>query len=42
MQMTNETCPHCAERGIFGYRDKQSGEMTWYCAKHRLGQYLPV
>jgi len=33
------TCPHCAERGLFGYRDKQTGEMVWYCTEHRLAQY---
>jgi hypothetical protein len=37
--MTNDICPHCAERGVFGYRDKQTGEMTWYCTAHRLGQF---
>jgi hypothetical protein len=35
----NDTCPHCTERGMFGYRDKATGAMTWYCAAHRLGQY---
>jgi hypothetical protein len=35
----NDTCPHCAEYGIFGYRNKETGVMTWYCANHRLGQY---
>jgi hypothetical protein len=24
---------------MFGYRDKATGAMTWYCAPHRLGQY---
>jgi hypothetical protein len=35
----NDTCPHCTERGMFAYRDKATGAMTWYCAAHRLGQY---
>src|SRR5262249_3745872 len=25
--------------GIFGYRDKNTGGMTWYCTTHRLGQH---
>jgi hypothetical protein len=33
------TCPQCDQPGIFGYRDKNTGEMTWYCTTHRLGQY---
>jgi hypothetical protein len=33
------TCPQCDQPGIFGYRDKETGEMTWYCTAHRLGQY---
>ena len=32
-------CPQCDQPGIFGYRDKNTGEMTWYCATHRLGEY---
>jgi superfamily I DNA and RNA helicase len=32
------TCPQCDQPGIFGYRDKNTGEMTWYCTPHRLGQ----
>jgi hypothetical protein len=35
----DDKCACCAERGVFGYRDKQTGEIAWYCAKHRLGQY---
>ena len=35
----NGACPRCAERGIFGYRDQATGDLTWYCAKHRVGQY---
>ena len=37
--MSNDTCPQCNQPGLFGYRDKQTGEMTWYCAAHRLGQF---
>jgi hypothetical protein len=33
------TCPQCDQPGIFGYRDKNTAEMTWYCTTHRLGQY---
>jgi hypothetical protein len=32
-------CPQCDQPGIFGYRDKNTGEMTWYCTTHWLGQY---
>jgi hypothetical protein len=35
----NDLCPQCDQLGVFGYRDKETGEMTWYCAAHRLGQY---
>jgi hypothetical protein len=35
----NELCQRCDQRGIFGYRNKETGDMTWYCAAHRLGQY---
>jgi hypothetical protein len=34
----NDKCPQCDAYGIFGYRDKQSGELTWFCAAHRFGQ----
>jgi hypothetical protein len=37
--MTTELCPKCDQRGVFGYRNKETGELTWYCATHRLGQY---
>jgi hypothetical protein len=37
--MENEICPHCAERGVFGYRDKQTDALTWFCTAHRLGKY---
>jgi hypothetical protein len=37
--MSNDTCPQCNQPGLFGYRDKQTGEMTWYCTAHRLGQF---
>jgi hypothetical protein len=30
---------HCGSAGEFGYRDKVSGEMTWYCVQHRLAQW---
>ena len=33
------TCPQCDQPGIFGYRDKNTSEMTWYCTTHRLGQH---
>jgi hypothetical protein len=33
----NELCPRCDKRGGFGYTKK--GQMVWYCASHRLGQY---
>lgn len=33
--MSNDTCPQCNQPGLFGYRDKQTGEMTWYCTAHR-------
>jgi hypothetical protein len=33
------TCPQCDQPGVFGYRNKESGAMTWYCTAHRLGQY---
>jgi hypothetical protein len=32
-------CPICDGEGIFGYRNKATGELTWYCAAHRLGQF---
>ena len=32
------TCPQCDQPGIFGYRDKNTGEMAWYCTTHQLGQ----
>jgi superfamily I DNA and RNA helicase len=32
------TCPRCDQPGIFGYRDNNTGEMTWYCTTHRLSQ----
>jgi hypothetical protein len=35
----NELCPEYHQRGTFGYRDKETGEMVWYCPSHRLGQY---
>ena len=35
----SETCPQCDRPGIFGYRDKQTGEMTWCCTDHRLNQF---
>jgi hypothetical protein len=35
----NALCPQCNQRGVFGYRDKETGSMTWYCAAHRLGQH---
>jgi hypothetical protein len=28
------TCPQCDQPGIFGYRDKNTGEMTWYSTTH--------
>jgi hypothetical protein len=34
-----DECARCAERGMFGYRDKETGAMVWYCAAHRLGQW---
>jgi hypothetical protein len=34
-----DTCPKCGLWGLFGYRNKQSGELNWYCADHRLGRY---
>jgi hypothetical protein len=39
MTNTDDRCACCAERGLFGYRDKQTGVMAWYCAAHRLGQF---
>jgi hypothetical protein len=32
------TCLQCDQPGIFGYRDKNTGEMAWYCTTHQLGQ----
>jgi uncharacterized protein (DUF3820 family) len=31
-------CRKCGGPARFGYRDKASGELRWYCAKHRLAQ----
>ena len=31
-------CCTCGGPTHFGYLDKASGEMRWYCAKHRLAQ----
>jgi uncharacterized protein (DUF3820 family) len=31
-------CRTCGDPARFGYTDRASGEMRWYCAKHRLGQ----
>jgi uncharacterized protein (DUF3820 family) len=31
-------CCTCGGPARFGYRDKASGEMRWYCAEHRLAQ----
>jgi hypothetical protein len=33
------TCPICNGEGAFGYRNKETGRMTWYCAAHRLAQH---
>jgi hypothetical protein len=32
-------CPTCGGGGEFGYRAKQTGELIWYCAAHRLGKF---
>jgi hypothetical protein len=32
-------CLSCGGSAEFGYRDKQTGELIWYCAAHRLGQF---
>jgi hypothetical protein len=37
--MTTDDKCHCGRRAEFGYRNKESGAMTWCCAAHRLGQY---
>jgi hypothetical protein len=29
-------CPQCGVDGLFGYLNKD-GDLTWYCADHRLG-----
>ena len=31
-------CRTCGGSAHFGYRDKATGEMCWYCAEHRLAQ----
>jgi uncharacterized protein (DUF3820 family) len=31
-------CCTCGGPAHFGYRDKASGEMRWYCAEHRLAK----
>jgi len=31
-------CCKCGDSARFGYHDKASGELRWYCAKHRLAQ----
>jgi hypothetical protein len=32
-------CPTCGGAAEFGYRNKQTGELDWYCVAHRLGQF---
>jgi uncharacterized protein (DUF3820 family) len=32
-------CCTCGGPAHFGYRDKASGKMRWYCAEHRLAQW---
>jgi hypothetical protein len=39
MTATNsDRCPRCDSPGAFGYRNSE-GQMIWYCAGHRLGQF---
>jgi hypothetical protein len=35
----NDACPKCNQSAVFGYRNKDTGEMAWYCTEHRLGQF---
>jgi hypothetical protein len=32
-------CATCGGAAEFGYRDKPTGELSWYWAAHRLGQF---
>jgi hypothetical protein len=32
-------CLTCGAGGEFGYRNKETGELIWYCADHRVGRF---
>ena len=32
-------CTTCGGAAEFGYRNKQTGKLIWYCAAHRLGKF---
>jgi hypothetical protein len=34
-----EACATCGQEAHFGYRDKESGQLVWFYAKHRLAQW---
>ena len=35
----NKLCPQCDQRGVFGYRNRETGVLIWHCGVHRLGQH---
>jgi hypothetical protein len=32
-------CATCGQEAHFGYRDKESGQLVWFCARHRLATW---
>jgi len=36
---TFEACATCGQEAYFAYRDADSGELVWFCGKHRLAQW---
>jgi hypothetical protein len=34
-----QTCCICHRRPEYGYRSRLDGQMDWYCAAHRLGEW---
>jgi hypothetical protein len=34
-----EFCATCNQEAHFGYRDAETGELVWFCGKHRLAQW---
>ena len=36
---TFEACATCGQEAYFAYRDAESGELVWFCAKHRPAKW---